>query len=460
MKHLLEAALLVGLLLFLIARNVSSDPYVYDEADYMYAASLGYFANWTDTPTLPLTDFVRIGLGQGRKAGGRQELSEFIRQSNDVVFYRHWHGPLYHFFLIPVSRLGLNEHGVRNAMLMIPAMTLISIYCGCLWLSPGPQGTLAALLGSLLFLTSFTVFRSTELAPHQLFALCYLGCLVFLAKLAATGRRSDWYAAVVMAALAFCTLEVAFVAVLTVAICGYVERDRLNLNWQFVARSLALFVATVLVVWPAAIFKLTFVKSYLFMAYLALARKGSWGNIGFWGTWRSRVLSSPVEWIVIAFALILFLRRQSPKDNRLAYPFLIYALLMLAATARVLSDSPRYSLTFLPALDVFGGVILAVFLSPVRRPVALGLMGLFGMGLLRAAIYEASSNPLQPNSRTSAMLEHVRQSNLANKALLVPQSDLPMIHYYFPAARLRGYYTPQPTPADSEGFAPDAILHP
>src|SRR6202163_881660 len=110
MKHLLAVAVLVALLLFLITRNVSPDPYVYDEADYMYAASLGHFANWTDTPTLSVPEFLRIGMGRGRQTGGRQELSEFIRQSNDVLFYRHWHGPLYHFILIPVSRLGLNEH--------------------------------------------------------------------------------------------------------------------------------------------------------------------------------------------------------------------------------------------------------------------------------------------------------------------------------------------------------------
>jgi hypothetical protein len=47
-----------------------------------------------------------------------------------------------------------------------------------------------------------------------------------------------------------------------------------------------------------------------------------------------------------------------------------------------------------------------------------------------------------------------------DKTLLVPQADLPMIHYYFPATRLRGYYTAQPSPADLEGFKPDAILQP
>jgi hypothetical protein len=453
MKHLLAAAALVALLLFLIARNVSPDPYVYDEADYMYAGSRGYFANWTDTPSLSLPDFLRIGLSRGRQTGGRQELSEFIRQSNDIVFYRHWHGPLYHYFLIPVSRLGLNEHGVRTAMLVIPALTLLVIYFGCLWLIPGARGALTALLATVLFLSSFTVIRSTELAPHQLFALCYLGCLIFLAKTVSSGRRSDWYAAVIMAALAFCTLEVAFVAVLTLVICGYIERHRLQMNWQLGAGSLALFAATVLVVWPAAIFRLTFVKSYLFMAYLALARKGSWGDVGFLGTWGNRIASSPVEWVVIAVALVLYLRRPLQRDNRLAYPILIYAALILAATARVLSDSARYSLPFMPALDLFAAITLAPFLASLRRPATFAIAGL----LFAAAALETYNRPSGSGPHPFAVLEYIRQAHLTDKALLVPQNDVPMIHYYFPGTRLRGYYTPRPGPGDLEGFSPDAI---
>jgi hypothetical protein len=460
MKHVLTAAALVALLLFLITRHVSSDPYVYDEADYMYAASLGYFANWTDTPTLSLPAFLRIGLNRGRQTGGRQELSEFIRQSNDIVFYRHWHGPLYHYFLIPVSRLGLNEQGVRAAMLAVPAVTLLALYFGCLWLIPGTTGFFAALLACMLFPFSFTVYRSTELAAHQLFTLCYIGCLIFLAKAVATGLRSYWYAAVILAALAFCALEVAFVAILTLAICAYVERDRLRTGWSLIVRSVGLFIATVLIVWPAAIFRLTFVKSYLFMAYLALARRGSWGNAGFFSTWATRLLSSPVEWAVITLALILYLRRPSQQDRRLLYPILIYAVLMLAATGRVLSDSARYSLPFTPALDLFAAIVLASFLSSLSKPAALGIAGLLVSALFAAAIYQQSSHPPKPDPHPSAVLERIRQDRLADKALLVPQNDVPMIHYYFPGTHLRGYYTPQPVPADLEGFTPDATLHP
>ena len=36
----------------------------YDEADYAFEAKLGLAANYTDTPTLPLMDFLRDGLGR------------------------------------------------------------------------------------------------------------------------------------------------------------------------------------------------------------------------------------------------------------------------------------------------------------------------------------------------------------------------------------------------------------
>jgi hypothetical protein len=92
---------------------------------------------------------LRIPMGRGRQTGGRQELSEFIRQSNE-------------------SR-PMNEHGIRSAMLVIPAAALLTIYFGCLWLLPGLSGSLAAFPGAALLLSSFAV-HSTELHWLSIFA--------------------------------------------------------------------------------------------------------------------------------------------------------------------------------------------------------------------------------------------------------------------------------------------------
>jgi Dolichyl-phosphate-mannose-protein mannosyltransferase len=436
-------AFLLAFFLLLITRNVSTEPYLYDEADYMYAAKLGYVANWSDTPSISMGDFVRSGLGRGN----RQALSQHIRASDDVLFYRHFHGPLFHYLLIPVSRLGLSEHGVRMAMLAIPAASLAVIYFGCVWLLPGP----AAFVASMLFLASHTVVWSTELAPHQLFALCSLGCLVLLAKWMATGRRAYWYAAVVAAGLAFCTLEVGFVLIVTMAICGWQERLRLGGNLRFAGQSIALFVVTVLVIWPGAIVRLSFVKSYAAMAYLALMRAAPWGNAGFIDTWRARSFDSPLEWGLIAAALVLGFR------NRRFHAIAVFVGLMLLATLRVLTSTPRYSLTFLPMLDMLAGLTLIPSIENLRRPASFAIVALavagYGFSWIQVVRKPHNSNP-----RTTAVLTYIHQNGLENKTLLVPQADLATLHYYFPAMRLRGYSGLEASAHDRESFTSDATL--
>jgi hypothetical protein len=448
--------LVLALFLLLITRNVSSEPYVYDEADYMYAASLGFAANWSDTPSIPIADFVRAGLHRDRD--GRKVLSERIRSGNDVLFYRHFHGPLFHYLLIPVSHFGLSERAVRTAMLAIPAASLAVIYFGCLWLIPGPKTSSTALLAAMLFLSSYSVVWSTELAPHQLFALCSLASLILLLKAVATGHPLCWYGAVVAAGLAFCTLEIAFVLLLTLAICCLVERRRWSVDRRFLAKSLALFLATVLVIWPAAILRLSFIKSYVVMAYLALSREAPWGPASFVDTWRARILNSPIEWMLIGVGVMVCVRNREGKGRLSIYPVGLFAALMLVATLRVFTVAPRYSLTFVPALDLFTGLALVPSLGPLRRPASLAVVALAVAGLYGNAWYQVVRQPHNPNPHSAAVLSYIYQNQLENKAALAAQADLPTLHYYFPGMRLRGYFGQVPTEADRVGSGNASII--
>ena len=449
MRHIPAILILVVLLLLLMARNVAPDPYIYDEADYMYAASLGFAANYTDSPTLSIADFVRTGLARGTDSTQRRALSEQIRASNDVVFYRHWHGPLYLYVLLPVTRLGLSERQVRAAMLAIPALTLVALYCGCLWLIPGRAGIFAALTSSVLLVSGSAATESTELAPHQLFALLSVVFLFVLSKFLVSGRRTYWYAAVVTAGLAFCTLEVAFVLIGTLLICAFVERRRLQTGWRFAGSSLAVFAATVLMVWPPAIYKLSFVKGYLFMAYLGVFRKSPWGNEGFLDVWGRRVLESPLEWAAIAVSLYLFFRKSGERPT---YPVLVFVAVMLVATARVVTSSTRYSLLFMPALDIFAALTLAPSLAASPARILSAALVLF-CAFLGIGEYREFTRNRNPDPRPPAILHDIRQNRLENATLVVPLEDLPMIHFYFPRMHLHGYA------GDDPGVSGDGILH-
>jgi hypothetical protein len=244
--------------------------------------------------------------------------------------------------------------------------------------------------------------------------------------------------------------------------CAWFERRTLAADWAFAGRSLLLFVATVLIVWPGAILKLSFVKGYLFMAYLAVFRKSPWGSEGFLETWQKRFLSSPVEWLVILAALLVWIFSSRLKGKfAVLYPFVIYAVLMLGVTLRVTTGSPRYALPFEPTLDVLAGCVAGVYLAMMRRISAYAAPAIVCIGLFGTAWWNLRQNLPGSDSRLSALLAYVRENHLDASRLLVPQDDVPPLHYYFPSTRLRGYTGPAPdaSPSFADGTE-DGILYP
>jgi len=184
------------------------------------------------------------------------------------------------------------------------------------------------------------------------------------------------------------------------------------------------------------------------MAYLTLSRDAAWGNASFIETWRGRIFDSPLEWVLILAGVTMWLRNR----RRNVYPVGLFALLTLAATLHVLTSTPRYSLAFVPALDLLAGLTLVPSLGPLRRPASLAVVALAVAGLYGSAWYQVAHQPRNPNPRSAAVLTYIHQNELENKALLVPQADVPALHYYFPGMRLRGYYGQSPVPSDRVGW--------
>ena len=452
---ILRAAIFLGFAgLFLVLANtrIWSGPYYYDEADYIFAARMGFGANYTDSPTMPIGEFVRTGLDRNKSPEKTAALSEAIRNSNDIVFYRHWHGPMHVYFLSLISSVSTNERLTRHLSMAFPLLTLMAIYFGCLWLTPGREGLLQAMLASALFLWSGPAAAATELAPHQLFAACSIASLILLAKSITSGRRVYFLGSAIAAGLAFATMEVAFVLVAVLLAVLILEKKRWL--WQGVAS----FLLTVLIAWPGALLKLSFLKAYFFMAYLAVFRHAAWGDKTTAQIWTQRFAQSPLEWVLIALAVAVFLAGKMYRTKRLVYPFLVFGILMLGATLRVNSESPRYMLPFLPALDLFAGCVLAAWLA--KRPPWIGyscvaLAGIISFGLTWPRL---AHEPANPDPRPAAVLEFIRNNRLDGRTLLVPQEDLPMIHGYFPSTHLRGYAAASPTPEELSLGPTDGIL--
>jgi hypothetical protein len=242
-------------------------------------------------------------------------------------------------------------------------------------------------------------------------------------------------------------LEVTFVLVATIIATAFLERRRLALDWRTALRAMAVFVATVFVLWPGAILKLSFVKAYLFMAYLAIFRKSPWGNEGLLETWITRFQNAPLEWLMIALALGLFVFHRGLREKRTLYPFLIFAGLMIVATLRVTTGAPRYALPFMPALQVFTGLVIATVLPGRAHQQALLAMLLAG-ALFGASWIAVNRHPPGTDPTIAGLLNIVRADHLESANLLVPQDYVPPLHYYFPHTHLRGYTGDQPAGPD------------
>ena len=450
MRHALALGALLAVFVVLSRREVFSWPYYYDEADYMFAASRGW-ANYTDHSSQPLVDYIRTGIREGRDPSHRAALSTQVRARGDVDFYRHWHGPLYFYWLAALAPLHLDERATRSLSYVFSVLTAMVIYFGALWVFPGRSREPAALLSSALYLWSYATVFSNEIAPHQLFVLCVVAALVLVMKWRVTGEQRFWYGAVVAAACAFCTLEVAFVLLL--ALAAFADKGK-------AVKSLVLFLATVLIVWPAAVLKLSFAKAYLFMTYLALFRRSPWGEAGFFETWRHRFVQSPGEWILLAIAAVLYCRPGQSVARKTLVPVTLYGVLMLVALLRVNSDTPRYMLPFLPAFQIAAGFTLASAIG-ICRPAARWIStAAILLAMLSSTYAQIRAHPVLPAPRPSEVLAAVRSQNLEGKRLLAPQNDVPMIHYYLREVVLSGYVSAQERSGLLAQDRFDAVLNP
>ena len=439
LRHLL---ILGGLLagFFLLSRGATwQGPYVYDEADCMYAVSLGWRANWIDSQSLAVADFARLGLA-ARKPGVRADLSRTIRGRNDPLFYRHWHGPAYSDWLQLLAGLALDEQSTRAFGVVFPIAAAVLLYFGMLWLMPGAAGQMAAILAPALYLWSFPVGRTTELAPHQLFVLPAVAALLLVSKMFQGGRRPRpcWYGALAAAGFALCILEVGFALLLAVLACGYLMRQRLRAGPTFAFKSAAALLAPILLLWPAAVLKLSLLKAFAFMGYLAAFRTASWGSeVAISETWRLRFIHSPVPWTLFGIALVFLVLRK--LRNPALIPFLLFSAIMFLSILRVNTDVPRYTLPLLPGLVLLGSSGAALLLSQCKSMVRISVITLICAAMFLTSWPGIRANLPASNKSADRMLALLRDRNLSGKMILVPHDDLPMLHYYFPQGRFQPY---------------------
>jgi hypothetical protein len=457
MKHICIVAAIIAVFAWLNWGSSPASPYNYDESDYMYAAGRGWLANYTDTPTQSIVEFVRMGLGSRRESGSRGFLSEYIRASGDIDFYRHWHGPLFYDWLIAIAPFRQDERLTRTLGMLIPLAGIVMLYAGTLRLF---GSTTSAILAAVMYGWGYAVSRTTIATPHQLFALCSLASLMAAAFVLKTKNSRYWYAALIFAALAFATLEVAFVLIAVLILFAFEERSTLPITRQFLVRSGLVFLVSLLAVYPASLVKLSFLKAYAIQAYLAVFRHSPWGDVTLSQTWRARFENGPFEWLLVLAALAVFFRGDRNPAHRYSRVLLYFSALMVIVTLRVLTVEPQYLLVFVPVLALLSAWMLGGWISqrPMKWQVATVAL-ICCMMLIDTSAY-AARHPVVTNEPVARLLAAVRDHHLEQGTLILPHDEVPVFHYYFPQATLKNYMNQDEMETLAQSGKADALVRP
>ncbi len=446
-----EIALLsvvITVLVTFFTPNIPAARYSYDESDYMYAVSRGFFANYLDENSISLSVFLAKGTGEGIQAETQQELSDFIRASDDITFYRHYHAPLYYYWLaLTGSLLGRSEVAMRSASFVILLLGAGAMYFICLALARENRH-LAALIGvTFLLLGPVNTHTAMKITPHGLYALVVVVSLFCLSKLLEGGSIKYWYLSLFSLLVSFLTFEFAPLLLLTFLILVWRERRRVFTDLEIpdrkklMIRSLAIIAVTLIIAWPGGIFKLTLLKNYLFFTYFTLVRGEAYGSAGLLEAWWQRIGSSPLEFVAVGVGLsvtaIFFFKR---KSNPGLLPFLVYAALIFLATIRIRSQIPTYFSSLTMVIYVICAVSLAEALKGRQKLVKFGVPGVLILSLIVNNLLFV--RPLLPSTISDPVLNrtvnHFLQTPPAGK-LLLPKTMRPIFHYYMPDYNLVTY---------------------
>jgi len=457
---LVIVALEIAMAIVLYHGMISSGRYTYDEADYMYAASRGLTENYLDRSVIPFSTFVERGWEGFTHPEQRFVLSEFIRNSADISFYRHYHGPLYFYWLIAFDGGAGGEYRVRWASFLLFLITIVVAHVGCRTLLSGDSRAGATIASSLVASSPTLAETSSLITPHALFIPALLLTLFLLGSARKGCDRRLFFVAAACSALAMAAIEYAVLLVLTILMLGYMWRRTLfpDANWRnhvlAVLQAVGVMLVVLFFLWPGGFLKLTLIRNYVFFAYFAVSRAQSYGDTGIATLWLNRVYASPVQYVLILLGIIglawIWRRHSHPE----LVPFLVYGVLHALTSARNRSGSVTYVAALLPPLFVIAGGVAATLLEGrkhvIRAAAVCAMTFIIVVGAAfnfhlnrtthvveRAAAYSAGRAIEQDDVRDSIIRWAAQRSD--RRPALVPISIVATLHYYQENVRVVPY---------------------
>lgn len=448
--YLIAFFLLTAALLFLFAPLTSSYPYAYDSADYVYASRLGFWTNFVDKGALTLPEFIEKGLDLKDNPEKRAEMSRLARASDDPQLYRHYHGPVYFYFLHIMELLGVHsETGLRLAGLGVHILTALLVMLAFWSIFPDwPRG--AGLLAGGLYLYNRTALVTAgEITQHIAFLFTATLTLWAMSLFCRRLEVRYWYLTMAALGFAFAAVETASLLAMTLGAVLVLLHRPIAQKWPswrtrlgLLFRGIGVAALTLFVLWPAGLFKLGIVRGFVYLIYIAVSRK-TFSPIGPLDTWLVRFRTSPWEhWSLLFGLLAAVLLWRHLKHRREALPWICFAAVFIVVTAKVTVEYVHYRGSIALVATMATAIAVAHLWKQKGPKVGLALAGILALCALAQALERREELQIAQATPTSSaqVISWARSASIpAGERLYVPYYFVPVLHLYEPGIQTAGY---------------------
>jgi hypothetical protein len=446
--------------------TASPAPFAYDESDYMFAGRQGIWANFSDRQAMSLMEFVNKGLELSRDTTRRVSMSQYVRSTGDISFYRHYHGPVYAYWISLLDGLGVRSEAVyRGSGMILHALGAIAVFWLFLRAFPELPAAAAFVAATMFALNRTALVTGTAITQHIAFEILAFLSLFTLAIYCRTRQVRWWYATAVLLAWSFAAVEISSVligaSVLTLIFTHWGDRPKAVV--VLIAKGVLWFLGALVLIWPKGLLELNVLKGYLYLAYIAVYRK-TFSPIGPRELWGFKIKTYPLEFVLPLLALILlavFWRKLAVRAG--ALPFLLYAFLFLGVTMVVTAPYVYYHGSLLATLAVITGILFGELWRRTGAPVrAVALIVILGSLLLQANQYYRETVAVRnAPSFSREVLDYLDRRSPQGQSLYVSYILVPPLHYYRPELVTVGYdgdWSVERLAQESLASAPSRVL--
>ncbi len=451
LPYWLSGCLLGFAIWLLYAPLAPSHPYAYDEADYMFAGTRGFVANYLERPSISGFAFLEKGLELWRDRGKRGAMSQFIRSSGDITFYRHFHGPIYFYWLAFCHAAGLQQEASYRAASLLLHLLAVAVVLLVFPLVFGELPWWSGLIAAAaLALNRTALITGLSITQHAMFLFTSAAVVLMMGRFCRDLEPRWWYAAAASMALAFASLETSIVLIAAMGLVLVLLAKRLRAKWKIrqiatlIGKGAGVFLLTLLVVWPKGLLTLSLAKGYLYLVYITVSRK-TFSPIAPLDLWVLKLTTSPGEFLLPVFALLVtgigWKRLQCRWE---ALPALTYTVIFLLVTLRVTVPYTHYHGSLMVCLAILSGVAVGELwqrfpVVPVRA--LLVLLPASSLVWMTAQYLPQARDYAVAHQFSSDVLAYLKQSPPAGQKLHVPYILVPTLHYYHPELAAEGYDT-------------------